>query len=299
MNNNTDVQGNSVLISISKHKMGNTRKLDILTFLEGEDIDPRVVKASKTLLESETVDKISNKHARLTVWLEKRTIIPFFRHGVYVLPSALLKEVLDEIEKVNRAVDILVEVLMYEYEELKESMKLRLGKHYNESDYIPRESIPSKFGIECAVVQVNAAEQLKEIDPDLYQEESRKLTEKWEEANGQIMKALASGFQHVLKGITDKLGKSRIGQRTQYRDDMLVPITEFFALFPKRNLIGSLELDAMVKQAQAVLSGVGPAELRIDSGLSEKVDDTFREISKSLTDMIKVVSTDERAFDFC
>ena len=89
-----------------------------------------------------------------------------------------------------------------------------------------------------------------------------------------------------------------MGERTQYRDDMLAPITEFFALFPKRNLVDSQELDAMVKQAKAVLSGVGPSELRIDSGLSNKVDDAFKEISNSLTDMIKVVSTEDRDFDF-
>jgi len=61
------------------------------------------------------------------------------------------------------------------------------------------------------------------------------------------------------------------GERQVFRDSVINNLTEFFGRFADLNVRSSAELDALVEQAQALVRGVTPQQLRDSDSLRQHV----------------------------
>src|SRR5205814_5770400 len=83
--------------------------------------------------------------------------------------------------------------------------------------------------------------------------------------------AFLSEFAKLIEHLTERLSDSGTGERRVFRDSVLTNLVGFFSRFRELNVRSNEELDRLVEQAQRVVSGVAPQELRDNNVLRQHV----------------------------
>ena len=155
------------------------------------------------------------------------------------------------------------------YEEVKADARRRLGGLFNPADY--PEEVRGLFGVEWDFPSVEPPGYLLRIAPEVYEQERRRVAARFDEAVRLAEQAFASEFTRLLAHLTERLGEGEGGQRKVFRDSAVANLTEFFQRFHDLNVRSNPELDALVEQAQRLVRGVAPQDLRDDDGLRRRV----------------------------
>lgn len=162
-----------------------------------------------------------------------------------------------------------------------------LGPLYDDKDY-PRLSdgtldtakILESFGIEWNWLALTVPEGLP---PELRQAETEKLQQQFADAATEVRDALRVMFAKLVTHATEAL-KTEPGERKKiFRDTLVGNLSDFFATFEHRNIMGDDQLAAVVAQCRAVmLNGEEP----IDPDALRK-DDALRDLTAKKLDEIK------------
>jgi hypothetical protein len=71
--------------------------------------------------------------------------------------------------------------------------------------------------------------------------------------------------------LSERLGDSGTAERKVFRDSAVTNLVEFFSRFRELNVRSNEDLDRLVEQAQRVVRGVAPQELRDNNTLRQQV----------------------------
>ena len=83
--------------------------------------------------------------------------------------------------------------------------------------------------------------------------------------------AFLAEFAKLVGHLTDRLSGGEDGKPKVFRDSAVENMSEFFARFRSLNVRSNAELDALVEQAQRVVRGVEPQQLRDNATLRQQV----------------------------
>jgi hypothetical protein len=155
------------------------------------------------------------------------------------------------------------------YEEIQADARRRLGRLYDAKDY-PAE-VRGLFGVEWDFPSVEPPSYLMRVAPEVYEQERARVAARFDEAVRLAEQAFASEFTQLLAHLTERLADGPGGEKRIFRDSALGNLGEFFERFKKLNVRSNPELDALVEQAQQLVSGVAPRDLRGDDGLRRRV----------------------------
>jgi hypothetical protein len=97
--------------------------------------------------------------------------------------------------------------------------------------------------------------------------------------------AFTAEFAKVVAHLTERLS-SPDGERKIFRDSAVVNLTEFFQRFQQLNVHSSEQLDALVQQAQDIVQGVRPQELRDDASLRQHIATSLASVQAALDGML-------------
>src|SRR5262249_52560950 len=151
------------------------------------------------------------------------------------------------------------------YDEIKADARQRLGRLYDPADYPPE--VRGLFGVEWDFPSIEPPAYLMRIAPEVYEEERQRVAARFEEAGQLAEQAFVTEFARLLAHLTERLSGGENGERRIFRDSAVTNLTEFFAKFRHLNVRSSPELDALVEQAQELIKGVGPQQLRDSADL--------------------------------
>jgi hypothetical protein len=84
-------------------------------------------------------------------------------------------------------------------------------------------------------------------------------------------KAVVSEFSKLVSHLTERLTAGPEAERKVFRDSAITNLTEFFQKFRTLNVRSNAQLDELVEQAQQIVRGVGPQELRDNGGLRQHI----------------------------
>jgi hypothetical protein len=112
---------------------------------------------------------------------------------------------------------------------------------------------------------------LLRLSPEIYQQEQARVAQRFEEAVRLAEQAFLSEFGKLVSHLAERLGTDGGGERRIFRDSAVTNLLEFFDKFKKLNLRSNPELDALVEQAQQLVVGVWPQELRTNEGLRQQI----------------------------
>jgi hypothetical protein len=170
------------------------------------------------------------------------------------------------------------------YDQMKQAARQRLGRLYNSSDYPPE--VRGLFSVEWDFPSVEPPNYLSRIAPEVYQQEQERVARRFEEAVRLAEQAFVSEFARLVSHLAERLGGSESGERRIFRDSAVSNLTEFFQRFQQLNVRSSSELDALVEQAQQLVRGVSPQDLRDDAGLRQHIATEMSRVQTRLEGLI-------------
>jgi len=282
----TAAQDKCVCLSVEFATYGTQRKLD-LTKVEME-ADKSRVSASKSIMESENMDKIKSIWGRAHNWLGLKCLPGPLRKGVYLLPTELVVEVDQKLKQFEQDAQPYIKALVKELPTLKEQDRRDFRNQYNESDYPTAEALASSFYIYAQYIDFKVSDKLREISESLYAREVAKSKKGWEESVDQAREFLRETGLYFIQQMAKQLnGETKDGKRRPIYDVTINNLMQFAKDFPARNIADDDKMLYLVAKAKGLLDGVDAYDLREDEKLRTKVATELDKINADVAGLMK------------
>jgi hypothetical protein len=232
--------------------------------------DARFLTAGKRLLDTRhpAFRRLTAVRTRVTSYWRGLTL-PYVEQGVRLLRQAdvgpfahAMEDFRDELAEAEAGLNAA-------YEEVKDDARRRLGRLYDPTDYPPE--VQGLFAVAWDFPSVEPPAYLMRVAPEVFEEERRRVAARFEEAVRLAEQAFAAEFGHLLSHLAERLSDDGTGQRRVFRDSAVTNLSDFFARFAQLNVRSSPELDALVEEAQRLVRGVSPRDLRDNDALRQQV----------------------------
>jgi hypothetical protein len=156
-----------------------------------------------------------------------------------------------------------------QYAELRSAARRRLGSLYDAGDYPA--SLDGLFDVQWDFPAFEPPNYLRQLSPELYEQECQRVAGRFDEAVRLAEEAFTEELAKLTSHLTERLAGAEDGKQKVFRDSAVENLTEFFNRFRHLSLSSDSQLDELVDQAQRVVRGVGPQQLRDDQTLRQHV----------------------------
>jgi hypothetical protein len=170
------------------------------------------------------------------------------------------------------------------YDELKQAARRRLGSLYNSTDY--PDSLVDLFSVTWDFPAFEPPGYLRQVSPELYEQESRRITARFEEAVQLAEQAFTEEFSKVVAHLTERLAGQEDGKPKVFRDSAVENLREFFDRFRHLNVRSCEELDRLIEQSQQIIRGVEPQQLRDNQPLRQQIATQLSGVQSVLDGML-------------
>jgi hypothetical protein len=247
--------------------------------------DARLLTAGKKLIDTrhEAYRKLTSIRTSLSSYWRDLTL-PFTEPGVRLLRQSDIDTFVRGMEGFRDQLTAAEAELSNVYEDVKADARRRLGRLFNAKDY-PSE-IYGLFTVEWDFPSVEPPSYLMRSNPEIYEEERRRVAARFDEAVRLAEQAFATEFARILSHLTERLTNSESGERRVFRDSAVSNLTEFFERFRHLNVRSNPELDALVDQARDLVKGVAPQELRDNTALRQHISTEMVKVQSQVEGMI-------------
>jgi hypothetical protein len=194
--------------------------------------------------------------------------------GAFTVQMTSLKAELDEA----------VIKLDERYDELKAAARRRLGSLYNAGDYPA--TLRGWFDVSYDFPSVEPPEYLRQLSPQLFQQEADRVAARFDEAVQLAEQAFAEELSKLVSHLTERLSGADDGKPKVFRDSAVENLREFFERFRHLNIRSDEQLDDLVVQAQRVLRGVEPQQLRDNQSLRQNVASQLSRVQSVLDGLL-------------
>lgn len=161
-----------------------------------------------------------------------------------------------------------------------EDARKRLGDTFSINHY-PID-LSTLYGIEVTYPTLSPNGSLpKEILDQQRKLLEAKITEAAVQAQQNFTNLFAEHIQHLAERLTTEPGQKKV-----FRDSAVDNLKEFFAQFEKLKISEGDELDKLVADAQNLIKGIAPADLRSSEALKAEIAGALTTIEKKLTPLI-------------
>jgi hypothetical protein len=203
------------------------------------------------------------------VSLWKTVSLPFPEPGIRLVKQDDVDSIDMQMRTLKGELSGTVAELDNYYWELRSAARDRLGRLYNESDYPV--TLNGLFDMTWDWPSVEPPPYLRQLSPALYQEECQRVQARFNEAIQLAEQAFVEELSKLTSHLTERLSGTEDGKPKIFRDSAVENLTSFFQRFKELNIGSSEQLDELVDQAQGVVRGVQPQQLRDDGTLRQQI----------------------------
>jgi len=232
--------------------------------------DGDYVSAAKKLLDTghPAFKAVSAVRHRI-VSLFKGMSLPYPEPGVRLIRQDDIAVFNVQMQTLKAELEEAVTKLDEQYAELQSAARRRLGSLYDAGDY--PESLDGLFDVQWDFPAFEPPNYLRQLSPELYEQECQRVTGRFDEAVRLAEEAFTEELAKLTSHLTERLAGAEDGKQKVFRDSAVENLTEFFDRFRHLSLSSDSQLDELVDQAQRVVRGVGPQQLRDDQTLRQHV----------------------------
>jgi len=206
--------------------------------------------------------------------------LPFPEPGIRLIRQDDLDAVNEQMAALQQELAAAVDELDEHYHELKRAARQRLGSLYCEADYPV--TLRGLFEMAWDFPSVEPPDYLRQLSPELYRQECQRAQARFDEAVRLAEAAFTEELARLVDHLAERLTGQADGKPKVFRDSAVTNLAEFFERFRHLNIRSSEQLDALVAQAQQVLGGVQPQQLRDSDALRQRVAAQLAGIQGSL-----------------
>ena len=207
------------------------------------------------------------KHEVVTYW--RGVSLPFPEPGIRLIRQQDVSAVQVQLTTLKAELVEAVDQLDQQFDAMKATARERLGSLFNPTDY--PDSLRSLFDVTWEFPNVEPPSYLQQLSPDLYRQESQRVSARFDEAVQLAETAFIEEMSRLVAHLAERINGSEDGQPKVFRDTAIENIREFFQRFRELNVHSSEQLDQLVEQSQRILSGVEPQALRDTAQLRQRV----------------------------
>lgn len=207
------------------------------------------------------VSKIKSRLAR--EWHE--CTLPYPEPGLRLIREQDVVVFNDRLEAGRVELLAAVDDLQGAYLELKCKAQAKLGTLYNASDYPA--SVIGLFDVAWEFPNVTPPEYLRMLNPKLYEAERQRIVARFDEAVTLAEQAFVGEFEQLVSHLAERLtGTNDDGKPKAFKDSTITNLRDFFEKFSHMSIKSNDQLETLVGQAQALVSGIDPSSIRPESG---------------------------------
>ena len=219
-----------------------------------------------------------------TVAYWKGASLPFPETGIRLIRQESIHEFDDQIAQFREELDEAVSELDRHYDELRSAARQRLGDLFDVSDYPV--SLVGMFAIEHDYPSVEPPNYLRQLSPELYEAECQRMQARFEEAVQLAEAAFMEELAKLVDHLTERLNGDADGKPKVFRDTAITNMTEFFDRFRALNIRSNEQLDELVVNAQQIVQGVQPQQLRDSQALRQQVSSQMAAVQSGLDQLL-------------
>lgn len=232
--------------------------------------DGDVLSAGKRLINTKhpkykAVTSIRNR--AVSLW--KAISLPFPEPGIRLVKQDDVDSIDSQMRTLKDELGHAVAELDQHYWELKSAARDRLGRLYNESDYPV--TLSGLFDMTWDWPSAEPPPYLRQLSPSLYREDCQRVQARFDEAVRLAEEAFVEELSKLVSHLTERLSGNDDGRPKIFRDSAVENLTSFFQRFRELNVGSSEQLDDLVEQAQGIVRGVQPQQLRDDGTLRQQI----------------------------
>lgn len=195
--------------------------------------------------------------------------LPFPEPGLRLIRQVDIASFDVQMTTMRLELDEAVATLDEHFGELRAAARERLGSLYNPGDYPA--SLRGLFGIAWEYPSVEPPEYLQRLNPKLFEAECRRVSSRFDEAVQMSEEAFVGELNRLVSHLSERLSGQEDGKPKVFRDTAVENLREFFSRFRQLNVRSNADLDTLVEQAQSILRGVEPQQLRDNSNRRQQV----------------------------
>jgi hypothetical protein len=249
------------------------------------DADTRFITAGKKLVDvrHEAFRRLTSLRSRVISYWRGLTL-PYIEAGVRLIRQADVEAFVHTMQGFGEELTQGEADLHAVYDEIKTDARRRLGRLYNPADYPPE--VRGLFQLDWDFPSIEPPSYLLRLSPDIYRQEQERVARRFEEAVRLAEQAFVSEFSKFVSHLTERLGSETDGERRIFRDSAVGNLTEFFERFRALNVRSNAQLDALVEQAQGIIRGVSPQNLRTNDDLRQHVATQLAQVQSVLDGLL-------------
>lgn len=223
--------------------------------------DQKYVSASKKLFDTKhpAFSKLTSIKNNVTAYWKAFTL-PYVEDGVRLLHRNRVDSFNEKMTEFKTEFSEAVEGMENSLYELKDEAKKRLGSLFQEENY--PNSVKQHFGMEWDFPSIEPPEHLKELAPKVYEQERERLRARIEEAIVLAQSAFLVEFKELVSALQERLTPDSDGKKKVFKESTVNNLNEFFQRFKELHLGGNEELEKLIENAQELVKGIEPKELR-------------------------------------
>jgi len=247
--------------------------------------DRELLSASKLILDTKNpaYRNVARVRSEASGYWRAETL-PFPEAGLRLLPQAKLPAFDSRMAQYRQELQSAASELAGQYDTMKSEAQRRLGTLFNASDY--PSTLDGLFDLEVTYPAIEPPQYLVSLHPDVFQQEQARVRERFESAVELAEQAFATELQRLTAHLAERLTGLHDGQPKVFRDSAVENLREFFERFRRLNIRSSPELDMLVEEAQQVITGIEPQQLRDSVRLRQMVARDFEQIQASVGEML-------------
>ncbi|MBN70213.1 MAG: hypothetical protein CME32_13150 [Gimesia sp.] len=214
----------------------------------------------------------------------KGVSLPFPEPGIRLIRQDEITAFDQAIADFRQELDEAVDELDRHYEELRNAARDRLGDLFNPDDYPP--SLIGMFEVEHDYPSVEPPNYLRQLNPELYEQECQRVQSRFDEAVQLAEQAFLSELTQMVDHLTERLTGRQDGKPKVFRDTAVTNLTDFFDRFRQLNIRSNEQLDELVANAQQIIAGVNPQQLRDSQDVRERVASQMSAVQHNLDQLL-------------
>ena len=165
----------------------------------------------------------------------------------------------------------LVEAFVAVYPALCEQAPNRFRALHDPRDFLPLERVRAAFSFHWRYISFGVPEKLREVAPELWDEERNKVAQMMTQAAAEAQQVLRSAMAELVQHLADRLEDGPDGKPARFHKTTVSKLLEFLDTFEFRNVTDDAELERLVGQARSLLGGVTVKDLKSTAELREHV----------------------------
>ena len=219
-----------------------------------------------------------------TIAYWKGISLPFPEPGIRLIRQSSIDEFNERMSSFRDDLDEAVLELNEHYDELRQAARERLGDLFDSSDYPT--TLVGLFAIEHDFPSVEPPPYLRQLSPELYQQECQRVQSRFDEAVQLAEQAFIEELARLVDHFSERLSGSADGKPKVFRDSAVTNMTEFFERFRSLNIRSNEQLDELVGNAQRVVRGVEPQQLRDSQALRQTISTQMAAVQAGLDQLL-------------